>query len=314
MLAPQISYMHAKIQEILKDQVVIEIPTQAFAKYDVSKVVSIIKEAVEQKKQAPVLLKKPLTIQSNIKCQTKILSLAIIRNSNRVHIPYRLYGPNNTIILDNEIIKPELTIQDIIDVINTVLVHYEDTEIIGITIPGIINKNIIKSAHINGLEIIDTDLITCHFHQKIIFANDVNAAAVGYYASQSQYSSLSLLFQPINFGAGAGMVIDGNLVVGYNNLAGEVQYFPMNLSDEHLVLSKTPEGTLELVSKTILTIMGVISPEAIILYCTLITDIDELKREIAKYIPSEYIPDIIKVESLNEYCLLGQMILCAQSL
>ena len=60
--------------------------------------------------------------------------------------------------------------------------------------------------------------------------------------------------------------------------------------------------------------MGVISPEAIILYCTLITDIDELKREIAKYIPSEYIPDIIKVESLNEYCLLGQMILCAQSL
>ena len=185
MLAPQISYMHAKIQEILKDQVVIEIPTQAFAKYEVSKVVSIIKEAVEQKKQAPVLLKKPLTIQ------------------------------------------------DIIDVINTVLVHYEDTEIIGITIPGIINKNIIKSAHINGLEIIDTDLITCHFHQKIIFANDVNAAAVGYYASQSQYSSLSLLFQPINFGAGAGMVIDGNLVVGYNNLAGEVQYFPMNLSDEH---------------------------------------------------------------------------------
>ena len=46
LLAPQISFMHAKVQEILKDQIVLKIPPQVFAKYDVGKMISIIQEAM----------------------------------------------------------------------------------------------------------------------------------------------------------------------------------------------------------------------------------------------------------------------------
>lgn len=37
LLAPQISFMHAKVQEILKEKIVLKIPPQVFAKYDVVK-------------------------------------------------------------------------------------------------------------------------------------------------------------------------------------------------------------------------------------------------------------------------------------
>jgi len=316
MLAPQISYMHAKVQEILTNQIVLKIPPQVFAKYDVGKMLAIIKQAFDEKKNISLSSEKskPLTIHSHIQCSEKILSLSIIRNSNRIHIAYRLYGPHNQIIIDKEIIKYKILIQDFCDIIDTVLVQHPDTKMIGISVPGIISDTSIKSLAINGIEVIDVQYLRNRYHQKIIFSNDVNAVSVGYYASQTQYQSLSVLFQPTSFFGGIGTIVNGQLITGQFNLAGEIQYLPLNLSDDAFVLNKTPEGMLELVSKTIAAIISIISPEAIILFDTLIPQIDELKNELTKYIPQEYIPNIIKINDLNEYSLLGCMIQCAQTL
>lgn len=313
LLAPQISYLHAKVQDILKDQIVIKIPPQVFAKYDVGKMLAIMQDARKQQKNNRIEDQHiGSVIQSHIECQSKILSLAILRNSNRVHITYRLYGPKNKVFMNKEIIKQTMSLSDIFDVIDTIMIQNPDIHMIGISIPGIINEKTISSANINGLGEIDIEILTQRYQQKIIFTNDVNAAAVGYYASQNQYDSLSVLFQPTEFFAGAGMIVNGQLITGKNNLAGEVQYLPIALSDDKLKLNKTPEGMIELVSKIILSIISIISPEAIVLFCTLIPKTIELKKELERYIPKEYIPEIIKVNDLTEYCLLGNMILCAQ--
>lgn len=315
MLAPQISFMHAKVQEILSNQIVINIPPQVFAKYDVGKMIAIMKEAFDNKKNDSLsqIKTKPLTIHSHIHCTSKVLSLSIIRNSNRIHISYRLYGPHNHIIIDKEIIKNKLVLQDICDVIDTILVQHPDTKKIGISLPGIITDNLITSLSIPGLDEVSIDYLKQKYIQKMIFTNDVNAVAVGYYASQKEYQSLSVLFQPTSFFGGAGTIINGQLICGPSNLAGEVQYLPLNLSDKVFQLNKTPEGTLELVSKIMISIISIINPEAIILFSSLIPQTDELKEELTKYIPQEYIPHIIKIDNLNEYSLLGSMILCAQS-
>lgn len=315
MLAPQISYLHAKVQEILKDQVVIKIPPQIFAKYDVGKTIALIREAMQEKKKIAIQPTQPIPPQIPVHTDTKILVLSIFRNSLRVHIAYRLYDEHNHILLDNDIIKPKINIQDLFDVIDTCVLHYPDVKIIGLSTPGIINNGCVVSANVNGLGNVNLSVILeSRYQHKFIFANDVNTAAVGYYASQKMYSSLAFLFQPSNYLAGAGIIIDGHLIKGKHHLAGEVQYIPMALSDERLLLAKTPEGSLELVAKTIVSIVSVISPEAIILSCVFIPHIHELKKELERYLPLEYIPDIVKVEDIQEYILLGQMILCVQSL
>ena len=105
MLAPQISYMHAKVQEILKDQVVIKIPPQVFAKYDVGKTLGIIRDAMDQRKASQIEPTAPISLFKAVHNDVKILTLSLFRNSNRVHIAYRVYGEQNDILLDNEIIK-----------------------------------------------------------------------------------------------------------------------------------------------------------------------------------------------------------------
>lgn len=315
MLAPQISYMHAKVQEILKDQVVIKIPPQVFAKYDVGKTLGIIRDAMDQRKASQIEPTAPISLFKAVHNDVKILTLSLFRNSNRVHIAYRVYGEQNDILLDNEIIKSNVVIQDIFDVLDTVFLKYKDLNVIGISTPGIINDGFVSSSNVNGFGDIDLyNILTQRYQQSFIITNDVNTAAVGYYASQDRYSSITFLFQPTSFYAGAGTIINGQLIKGRLHLAGEVQYLPLNLSNDKLILNKTPEGAIELVAKTILSIISVISPDAIILSCVLIPQVHELKKELERYVPAQYVPDIIKVEDIQEYILLGLMILCARSL
>ena len=315
MLAPQISYVEAKVQEILKDQIILKIPPQVFAKYDVGKMITMIHDALKNRHQSNVRQNKPLSLQTAMHSGIKILSLSIFRNSSRVHIAYRLYGEHNDILMNNEIIKQQMNIQDIYDVLDTVILKYPDLKIIGISTPGIINDGYVTSANVNGFGDVDLyALLTARYHQKFILSNDVNTAAVGYYASQNEYSSLTFLFQPTGFYAGAGTIINGQLIKGRAHLAGEVQYLPLDLSADKLVLNKTPEGMIELVAKTILSIISIIGPDAIILCCTLIPHIHDLKKEISRYIPDKFIPDIIKIDDIQEYILIGQMIICVQSL
>ena len=307
LLAPQISFMHAKVQEILKEKIVLKIPPQVFAKYDVVKTLQLVRNGLENKKAShnrrPETTLKPLQIIQHR--NTKILVLSLFRNSLRIHIAYHLYDENNKIIINNEIIKSKISMEDIYDVIDTIILQYPHIQVIGISTPGIINDGFVASTSIIGLNDLNMyQLLKERYHQQIVIDNDVNTAAVGYYASQQQFSSLIFLFQPNNHFGGAGIIVNGQLIKGHAHIAGEVQYLPLNYSNHPQVLAKTPEGALELVSKTIVALSSVIGPEAIILSCTLIPDVDELKKTIAQYIPESYLPQIIKIENIQEYILL----------
>ena len=48
-LAPQISYLHAQVQSILKDQVVMKIPPLVFARYDVGTLLKMIENSKSKK-------------------------------------------------------------------------------------------------------------------------------------------------------------------------------------------------------------------------------------------------------------------------
>ena len=52
-----------------------------------------------------------------------------------------------------------------------------------------------------------------------------------------------------------------------------------------------------------------VAPDAIIIYNKLVTNSEDVKKEMEKYMPSSYIPDLIKIESLKEYMLIGCILL-----
>lgn len=312
LLAPQISYLHAKVHDILKNQIVLNIPPQIFAKYDVGKIISLITKANENKKKSENIQSNELPINLDINDQRQIICLTIFKNKERIHLTYRLYQKGQ-VLTENEIIKYNISIQDIYDVLDTIILHYPNISMIGMSIPGIIHNGLLSSSYIKDVKDNDIEMaFTSRYTQKVIITNDVNAASLGYYVSQKQYQTFMFLFQPLSIGAGAGIIVNGKILDGSHHFAGEVIYLPLDLSKDRSELVRTPEGTLELVSKTILSAMCIIDPQAIILFSDLITHEDELKKEIEKSIPCTFIPEIIKIDNVLEYILLGQMVLCSQ--
>ena len=82
----------------------------------------------------------------------KILCISLFRNRNRIHIAYRLYQSQSDIIVNNETIKQRITIQDIYDVIDTVLLNYPGIEVMVFLTPGIVNNGFATTASINGFD------------------------------------------------------------------------------------------------------------------------------------------------------------------
>ena len=313
MLAPQISYLYAKTSAILKNKIVLKIPSAIFAKYDVKEMISFIEEERNNRRWTINQDHQPITVRHKRHTGKKILCMTLIRNSNRVHIVYRLYDGRNKILENNEIIKPQLRLEDFYDVIDSELAQYPDIEMIGVSVPGIIHEKYISSMSLEGFEKLDfrRDLQS-RYSQKFVFGNDVNVMALGYYSLQEHYSSLSLIFQPISALSGIGHIVHGQLLVGAHHVSGEIQFMPLNYSQSPIELHKTPEGAIEAIAKSIVSVISMLDPELIVICCFMITDINEVIKEVEKYIPKDYIPEIVLIDYLQEYMLLGTLLLCHQ--
>ncbi len=317
LLAPQISYLHAQIQSSFPHKTIIDLPSQVFAKYDKVAVFEIVKEAIEKQKNAKKNI-LDLKIKKNIHSNDEILAISYIRHNDNIRLGYRVYL-NNKILTDKEVIKTTMKLEDIEDIIDTVLVYHPHIKKIGITMPGIINDGKLYLP-LDGFD--NTDIVgplKKKYQLPVILSNDVNAIAVGLYSIQDEYESLSFIFKPRHglheyevSECGVGTIIDGKLHKGRMNFSGEVKYMDKRSLDEKEKLSKTKEGNIELVGDALVSIISLIAPEHIIYYCDMIPDINELKDYINMYIPQEYIPSIEKTVHLKDYMLLGQMILCIE--
>ncbi|MFQ7840137.1 MAG: ROK family protein [Thomasclavelia spiroformis] len=194
LLAPQISYLHAKVHDVFKEQIILNIPPQIFVKYDVGKIISLITKAQENKKQVENVETQALSYHLDVDDHRQILCLTIFKNKEHVHITYHLYQ-NGKILIKNEIIKNNISIQDIYDVLDTLILQYPDIEMIGMAIPGIIHDGLLSSSYINDIENNEIEkAFSERYTQKIMMTNDVNAAAVGYYVSQKNIRHLCFYF------------------------------------------------------------------------------------------------------------------------
>ena len=67
---------------------------------------------------------------------------------------------------------------------------------------------------------------------------------------------------------------------------------------------------MEIVRNTVMSFITTIGPERMCIYCTLLTSMDELYHEVARYIPEEYIPSLEKIDDIQEYIFIGLLACC----
>lgn len=310
LLAPQVSFRLSEVEGVLKDKRVYVLSPALFGKYDVGNTIAFLEEELYKEKKIQSHQESPLPIKQTLKKHQQVLALAFIQLDQKVRLVSRLYDENDVILEDFEVYKNTISVDDIVDLLNTILYEYPDIQLISLSLPGVVYNGIVTLKKY-GLE-------ECHlqayleekYTQKIVINNDVNTIVMGYFASQDEYESISFLYQArIGGTGGVGHIHREHLIKGRHNIAGEIQYLPISFSENYQEMKKTPEGALEWTTKYCLGITSMVAPEAIIIYNKLISKSDDVKKEMEKYMPESYLPDLIKIESLKEYMLIGCIIL-----
>lgn len=135
---------------------------------------------------------------------------------------------------------------------------------------------------------------------------------------------------------GLGTVIDGTLLKGRHNLAGEPKYyeslFSYDASYDEILLSE--EGIFAVARNVALTGIALVAPKAFYFSVDTVDDMDEMRRALTSDIserrdrcillgptngplrgmPAELLPELFVVDDYVERVYLGEMALCLQKL
>ncbi len=306
LLAPQVAYLRAELEKKYPDVEIAVIPSAVFARYDCVELLRFIRDLNDQHHKDST----PLSLKRKLSHHEKILVLSVINMHTRYIIDYRLYDQDNAILMDQEVVKTRIDFEDICDILDVVFVSHPDIELIGISMPGIINDGKVYLSMANMYNFDALGMLKRKYNKTFYLDNDVNSIAVGIYVSQGKYESLSFIFQPKSSYAGVGSIFNGQLIRGYHNVAGEVQYMPLNLKEDYLTMTGSAEGTTDVLTKVITSIISLLGPEAVLYSTPNQVDEKAILEGVSKMIPKEYQPEIKRISSLKEYMLIGEMTLC----
>ena len=317
LLAPQIQYEHKKLASVLTDKIILDMPAAAFAQYKPAVVIDMIADALKEKKTGEPA-EKPAP-QPNIGMVSDndqvILSVGMLNDHNVIRVGYRIYD-HGKITLEDRVVKKTLSEEDLNDLLSYVLKKHEEVEMIGIAMPGIAYHGQVYSS-LYGFDHVDlADNLRKRHGKPIVIMNDINALALGYYSMHDDTRDLVFYYLPRgNSFGGSGIVMNGKIQMGYLNMAGDhIGELTGRFVEDAERKSETPEGCVEIIATALYAYMCTIAPERLVVYSELLPDIDEVREELKKLLPEEYIPDIVRVLSLKEYMLNGIMMRCMRAL
>lgn len=319
LLAPQIAYQLKAATEILNDKLVLKIPPKIFASYDASALIEFVRAELDKTTTATAE-QTIATTHNKIKNAAKILSIAVMPFETQTRIAYRIYEQGAP-IFEETVIKGKLNVvHDLQDILDTVSRRCKKFDAVGIAISGVV-----RGGYLDLDEYIDPDinlnqLLRETYGVPVTITNNVNAAVLGYYAQQDAYQNILFISHPRgNTIGGAGIVVNGRLILGKHNTAGEIKFatysfIPRNEWREHHCADV--DRVLELVSLEIRTGISVIDPELVCLRCEMTPDIGRVKAKVAELVPVEYLPEFVflRDEEMAECVLLGQMLLSLEAL
>lgn len=318
MVAPQLGYRRADAQVAYPNALVLEIPGEIFARFDVNATLHLLLDAMrEGVVHAPA--GSDLQIVRPIDDTKDVMVISVIHGEDTSVIGYRVFA-NKGIAADGMVYKRHVNFRDIEDVLATVKVdgvNVRDLDAVGIAMPGIINR---ESVSMPATDVRDYDLgreLEKRYGVEVYVDNDANAAAMGAYMSQTDFDSVVFHIQPTGqLGCGEGIVADGHLIKGRLNYAGELEpvVWLMGFTSDPYEMVWTYEGMTEIVADYLVSSICTVAPDVIYVAAPLVRDMDELREWLWRTVPMAYVPELRWVGDYRELMYLGELALCIDKL
>jgi len=325
LLAPQVGYQRQAVAEAFPNAVVVEIPAKVFASFDAGSALRMVMHLLSDHTLFPDADGTSLKAAREITNDKRIMVITVINRPRSFWIGWRIYD-HGEVVDHGSVTKFSHDVRDVEDLLATLRIKGWDAsqmDAIGIAVPGVVNRGTIALVAKNVTDYELGRTISERYGTKVFVDNNANAAAVGCYISQDDYDSVVLHTQQTGFPVGGqGMVVDGHLVKGRKNFAGELGPLHATLHGhddrKQLVeMSWSPEGMRKLVAPLLVADATLLAPDAIFVAVDLLDDMDALKEEMALYFGSDlegFMPDLVRVTDYRERIALGELTLCLQKL
>jgi len=306
LLAPQIAYTYEDVCNVFKDKLVLKIPAAAFAQYQTGEVIDLVREEFKAW-HSENREEKPQNIYEN---DHVILTIGAIRYFNTMRFGVRVYD-HGTITEDYEVIKDVFHIEDMHDIAETVLVKHPDVDMIGLAMPGIAHLGFLSTDFLNFNHVRIAHVFEERYARRAFLVNDANAAACGWKAVHEDDTNVVFYFHPYGTRiGGAGAIVNGRLMKGQDNTAGECGPLINHLLHDLVHDTYLPEDAIKDDAWVALAYTCLVAPETFVIYDDLVPDATPVKELVAESVHDGFVPDITAADGLKSYILPGLAAYC----
>ncbi|MBK0000922.1 ROK family protein [Erwinia sp. S38] len=231
-----------------------------------------------------------------------VLSLYAAGSDARAELVWAVSSATGNLLAQGEMPFLPLTVETFDTLIASLLAKYPGVRVIGIGLPGVVVDDVVGYCDISlfsGLPIAArTARQTGCFTQA---GNDLNYTVWGFYRSSCAGVSapVAYLYKPDVHYPGCGMVIDGKVLTGVSNFAGEVLHLPFNVEGEPPLV----EG----MAKTLVSLTALINPRTVAVAGDNIRadHLPEMREICLRYVPEKHLPELIYRDSIRQDYLQG---------
>ncbi|MBY0013522.1 ROK family protein [Paenibacillus typhae] len=190
----------------------------------------------------------------------------------------------------------------------------------GIGIPGVAHRGVIGICDVAALAGVPLgEQLSEKHNMDIIIENDMNATVYGFYQLQNleEDQPFAVVTFPDNHFPGAGFIVNGRMVTGSTNFAGEISYSPLGLSrEEQLERLHNKDTFVSVAAHMLASIITVLNPVSIAVTGDLThpSMTEELLDGCRQYIPEEHLPALLIKNNTQEEYKTGLTALTLESL
>ena len=181
------------------------------------------------------------------------------------HLGYVVYNALSEVIEEGREDVQEVNMEAMFRRLDLLMETYGNVRGISIGIPGIVSEGKIKTCDIDTLELVELEEIIQERYQVYVsVGNDMNYIAYGAYDRQESREDMTVIYLPQNHYAGCGSIVNGELLYGARQMAGEISY----LYQAEEILRPGSEGAAEsadFLAKIIIYLTAFLDPSKILL-------------------------------------------------
>lgn len=231
-----------------------------------------------------------------------VLSLYAQGSDTAAQIIWSVNSATGVSLAQGEVRFLPLTLETFYQHIAGLLAGYPNIKALGVGLPGVVVKGTVATCDISVFAGVPVEQqLQDRFGIYVQSDNDMNYTAYGFYRSSCAgvTAPVAYIFKPEVPCLGCGMVINGQVLQGASQFAGEVSNLPF--SEMH----KLPVA--QEMAKVIVSLTAIINPETIALSGPKISAglLPELVTLCQQFIPAQHMPTLIYRPSMRQDYLQG---------